>query len=155
MKILITPAEVAVKAFGGEENISVELITETAILAAQKRYILPVLGKPLWAALERGEYSELLSDWVKPALALYVKYSVLPAVAAQTGALGVVRYSGEGFVPADDKSFQRMLRGVRIEADALLDATAEFIESALVFFPEYNSTENIRNNISIIGGVVL
>lgn len=153
--MFITPSEVAVLAFGGEDNVDMDLISQAVILAAQRRYVMPVLGRSLSAALENGEYLDVLPELLKPALAMYIKYCILPSIAAQTGALGIVKYSGLGFDPADDVAFGRLLKRVRMDADSLIDEAIDFIESTAEFFPEYDRTENIRNNISIIGGVVL
>lgn len=155
MKPLITPAEVAQIAFGGENNVDMDYISEAVILTARRRYLIPVVGKNLCDALERGEYPELLTKWIKPALAMYVKYCMLPSLAAQTGVLGIVKYAGVGFDPADDKSVERLQHRIRIEADALIDAATDFIEYAAIFFPEYDGSKNYRHNFSIKGGIVL
>ena len=155
MKTLITPAEVSALCFGGDSNITAGFITDSVIIAAQRKYVFPVLGEGLWAAIEQERYARLVSDYIKPALALYVKYLVLPSISSQTGMLGVVRYGGQNFSGADSQNFVRLLKSVKTEADALLKVCSEHIESSNAAYPEYNPEQNVLNSVAITGGVVI
>ncbi len=130
----MTPPEVARSAFGGENSVRMEIITAAAIASAQQK---------------------LLEGFVKAALAQWVKFLILPAMSAQTGVLGVVQYDGQGFYGAGDKALSRLLRRTRGDARALTDSLVRHIESRPDEYPEYRSVENITNNVSIAGGVVL
>lgn len=150
----MTPSEVALTAFGGENNVLMDAITEAAIASAQQKFLRPVLGG-LYGALENGQYTELLEGFVKAALAQWVKYMVLPALSAQTGALGVIQYSGQGFSGAGDKALARLLHRTRSDARALTDTLIRHIESSPDEYPEYRPKDNAANKVSIAGGVIL
>lgn len=154
-RILMTPAEVAALAFGGEENVACEAVTEASILAAQSRYLRPVVGDALYARLLAGDYPELVDKWLKPPLALFVKSAALPEVSARVAAVGVVRCEGEWFSPADGDAVRLLQRRVRMEAEELLDEAVRHIRSEHVRYPEYDDTANVRCRVSVVGGVVL
>ena len=98
MELLMTPAEVVEAAFGGGDVIDAAIVTESAVLAAQRRYLRPVFGVSFYGALEQGRYGAFLAEYVRPALALFVKYLVLPDAAVRLGRLGIVRFGGEDIV---------------------------------------------------------
>lgn len=153
MKVLMTPEEASLMAFGGK--VAAARITEADIAATQRRYIEPVLGASLWGAIESGKYAPLVEEWIKPALALFLKYMLLPAVSVRVGELGVVRFEGESFAPASADDVARMRRAVREAAGAALDAAVDYVEASAGAFPEYDPRENVRKRISLAGGVVM
>lgn len=73
----MSPAEAAAAAFG-DAGVTVG---ESAVYAAQCKYIEPVLGAEMCAALAEGRHAEMLGEYVKPALAMFVKYAMLPSAA--------------------------------------------------------------------------
>lgn len=154
MKLLMTPAEVAAACFGGDANIAAEYITDTAIAAAQRRYLRPVLGESLCAAVGDGRYGDLCSDYLKPALALYVKKMVLPLLSAQPGILGVVSYSGQGFGAASDKEVAALARAAKTEADIVMRMCVEYLETSSTDYPEYDPRET-ADRIKLKGGIAL
>lgn len=155
MKLLMSPAEVEAAAFGDMGGQNGALVSESAVYAAQCKFIKPVLGPKMSAALEEGSYAEFAEEYVKPALAMFVKYAVLPSVAARAGALGVVNFSGECFDAADNEAVRRLRDAVRSDAEALLAAAVGHIEASSGEYPEYDPRENIKNRVSIGGGIVL
>lgn len=154
MKLFITPAEVAAMAFGGEGRGIEAHMDDAVIASAQRKFLKPVLGE-LYVALEAGRYGALLSDYVKPALAQWVRYLVLPSLSAQAGAAGVVQYGGSGFDAAGDKSLARLLRRTRGNAGTLTLDMVEHIEANGDDYPEYRAQDNVLNRIGISGGLVL
>lgn len=153
MKLLMTPAEVVGMVFG--EGIPPDIIGDSTVMAAQLRYMKPVLGDSFYKALEEGRYTAFVGEWVKPALALFVKYMVLPAVAFHTGELGVVQFGGDHFHAAEAKDIAGLRRVVRSQAETALYAVVLHIESSPDTYPEYDSDENIKRRISVSGGIVM
>lgn len=151
MKLLMSPAEAAAAAFG-DAGVTVG---ESAVYAAQCKYIEPVLGTELCAALSEGRHAELLGEYVKPALAMFVKYAMIPSLAARTGALGVVSFSGVCFDAAESDAVGRLRSAVRSDAEALLDAAVRRIEGSADEYPEYDPRGNVRHRVAIRGGIVL
>ncbi len=155
MKLLITPAEVSALCFGGDQNMTADFIKDSSILTAQRKFIFPVTGQSLWAELERNRYPSLVNGYIKSALALYVKYLILPAIYSQAGMLGVVQYAGQGFGSAGKDEFLKMRGVVKREADSLVRILSEHLESSSGSYPEYDASENILNSFNIGGGVVV
>jgi hypothetical protein len=156
MELLITPAQVAQMAFRAPDFISPESVDEAVILAAQQKYILPVLGESLFDALARGRYPELLADFVAPPLALYVKMLMLPRLAVQAGGAGVVEVSSKNLTRASGAKLRDAVQRLRGDARALMRRAVRHIESAPSgTYPEYDPALNILNRCSTEGGVVL
>jgi len=151
----MTPAEVAAAAFRAPEFIQPDAVGESAILAAQRRHIRPVVGAALYAALCRGDYVSLLEEYIRPPLALYVKLAMLPALAVQTGAAGVVELHSANLARAGEAKMRGAARRLRSDADALMRRAAEHIEASRGLYPEYDPEENVLNRCSVAGGVVL
>ena len=153
MKLLIQPTEIGtLLPVGTLDNIEVP---ETTIITAQSRYIQPVLGSALYDAIEDGRYPDLVESLLKPALALYAYYLAVPAIAMRTGSLGIVRFKSDYYTPADSKSIAQLRHHIRSEADAAIDLLIKHIENNLSAFPEYVRAKNIRQRVSITGGIVL
>lgn len=124
MQLLATPQQVIDLAFAANEKITPVSIKETKIDAAQEKYIRPVLGK-LYDALLDGKYPELLDNYVRPALAYYVRYSVIPDLALKLNDKGAQTYFSEYANTATDKQrsemrqqrkTMRMLCSIRLSA---------------------------------------
>ncbi|MDL2319896.1 hypothetical protein LJC45_02050 [Alistipes sp. OttesenSCG-928-B03] len=154
METLITPAEVAALAFTSAAEGDVSAISESAIAAAQQKFIKPVLNG-LYAALEEGRYPELLVEYVKPALAQYVRYLVLSSVASHVGTAGVIQPRAATFATAPEKSLAALRRRARSDARTLMRRAVEHIETIAADYPEYDPAQNILNRVSIEAGVVL
>lgn len=155
MKTLITAAEVVDLAFGGTSNLCPEEVSEATILAAQRKFLLPVFGATLLEEMLAGDHSDLVEDYVKPALALYVKRLLLPALAARVGTAGVVRYVGDGIAEVDAPTFRRLLRRTKADADTIVDAIVDYVELNAENFPSYSPSGNIRYSVNIDSGIVL
>ncbi len=156
MELLITPAQVAATAFRAPDFISEEAVPEATILVAQQKFIRPVLGDALFDALCRGTHPELLSGYITPPLALYVKMLMLPRMAVQTGGAGIVEANPKHHARASDVKLHAAIRRLRADALALMRRAVLHIESATPgTYPGYDPTRNILNRCSTDGGVVL
>lgn len=126
MKLLITPSEVAAIAFDHTEAFRPESVTEAAILTAQRKFIKPVLGS-LYAELLDGKHADLLSEYIKTPLALYVKWVILPLLSVQSGNTGVVQVRSGNFLPADTRTLARIRRRIKTDANTLVRCAVEHI----------------------------
>ncbi len=70
---LITPQRVIDLAYSNADYTPSSMIAEADILTAERKYLIPVIGETLFDSLLRGDYLELMEDYVEPALALYVR----------------------------------------------------------------------------------
>ncbi len=159
MKSIVTPEEVPTLVFGTSTTLRPEDVPLHTILAAERKYLRPALGEALCDALTSEEPASHLvafaDDYLKLPTALYVASILLPTIATQVGAAGVVRISGESFRSVDERTILRLVRRMRSDADALLDSATDHLATHPDLFPEYKPSNNIRERISFKGGVVL
>ena len=85
MENLISPEEVALQAFAPLDRVTPADVNPLTIAVAQERFIVPVLGAAMVEALAAGNYAELLDESVAPALALYTRVLMIPALALRIG----------------------------------------------------------------------
>lgn len=154
MKLLITPAQVAETAFRTPDFINPDAVPETTILAAQHKFIRPVLG-PLCDRMCDGAYADFLKEYIVPPLALYVKMLMLPSLSVQAGAGGVVEAVPANAVKVGDARLRSAVRRLRSDASALMRRAVEHIEAAPAAFPEYDAHQNILKRCSLDGQIVL
>ncbi len=149
---LMTSAEVAALAFPGSLDPDGGFVAEASIIAAQQKFIKPVLNK-LYDAL--GNYPELVEQYVKPALAQWVRYMVLPSIAAQVGSTGIIAPRGQNFESVAPMSVSALRRRAKADARALTLRMVEHIEANAVQYPEYDHARNVLTRTSTAGNVVL
>ena len=155
MNLLITPAQVAEMAFRAPDFVRPESVSEGTILAAQQKYVRPVLGDALYEALCGGAYPAFSEDFVRPPLALYVKMLMLPSLAVQAGGAGVAEVNSRNLIRAGNAKLGALRRRLRGDALALMRRAVEHIEAAPGDYPEYDPQCNVLNRCSTDGGLVL
>lgn len=127
IQTLITPAEVYDIAYSSVAQYTpVEVITEVDILTAEQRYLVPVIGERLYAAISSGEYTSLVSDYIAPTLSLYVR-EVVNAPSA----------------PASKDGMRR--------ARAMMIYLSDYLDDNQDSYPEYVESENILKRCRIYG----
>ncbi len=155
MELLITPAQVAAAAFRAPDLMTPEAIPEATILAAQQKYVRPVLGDAMCQALARGGYADFSRDYLQPALALYVKVLMLPSLAVQSGPAGVVEVHSVNLARAGEGKIRAAVRRLRGDARALMLRAVERIEASPDDFPEYDASRDVVRRCATAGGVIL
>lgn len=154
MKRIITAAEVIKWAFASSPEIREQDICATTILLAEEKFIKPVVGG-LWPRMVEGGTVALLNEYIKPALAQYVKLLLLSQLAASVGSLGVVQYKSGTFSPANEKQLKLLRSQARSNANSLMRRAVEHIENNMELYPEYEPAQNILNRRSIVSEIVL
>lgn len=76
-------------AFSDGGYIPAEAIAEIDITMATERWVAPVVGQALLEKVAEGEYAELKSDYIAPAVAFYTRYLVQPRLNAATNQMGL------------------------------------------------------------------
>jgi hypothetical protein len=162
MKTIITSARVAQLAFRAPDLLPEDSIPPSTIVAAEERFLRPVLGAALCDALAEGAYPKLLDDYIAPALALYVKALMLPTLAVQSGAAGTVEIKSGSLASAPEAKLRAAVRRLRGDALALVRRAVEHIESSRAAtggdpgaFPEYDPSGNVLHRCSLDGGIAL
>lgn len=159
MKTLVSPAEVLAIAFGTTHTLRESDVPEHTIRAAERKFLRSVLGEEFFdevvGANPSHEVESFAANYLKTPLALYVASLLLPTIASQVGAAGVVRVAGESFRAVDERTLHRLVRRLRSDAGALLDGATDYLSSHPDIFPLYQAENNIRKRISLKGGVVI
>lgn len=153
-KLMITADEVVALAFGGDAHLDRAKISDATILAAQTKFVRPVLGG-VCDKLTSAPYANFIKEWVKLPLALYVKWLLLPELLVEIGASGVVVRSCEDYVGASPEELRLLMQRLRSEADALMDRAVEELDKNPTLYKEYDPHDNVRNRTRIIGGVII
>ena len=154
MKNIISPAEAVNLAWGTGEYLSPQAVAEADIAAAEQRYIIPVIGRPLAQALADGLYPELRNDYAAPALAMFVRVMLQPTMDVRTGQTGSVVQSGACADPASSEARAASLRALRRRAGVLLRRLSERLDADPASYPEYDPEQNILKHCSTDGGIV-
>lgn len=155
MENLISPEEVALQAFAPLDRVTPADVNPLTIAVAQERFIVPVLGAAMVEALAAGNYAELLDESVAPALALYTRVLMIPALALRIGSVGVSRSANQYLDAATENELRSLRRTALAQAATLLQKAVTTIESAPERYPEYDSRQNIWHCCRTDGGVVL
>lgn len=150
----MTPAEVAASAFPGSLDPEGSFIPLSSIVAAQQKFLKPALNG-LYDRIAQGAYGELSEEYVKPALAYYVRYLLLPTISVQVGTTGVIQPKSQTFGSASDKAVAAIRRRTRSDATALMQRLIEHIEALPADYPEYDPAQNVLNRVSTDAGVIL
>lgn len=154
MRTLIAPQQVVELAFSANNPISPASIKEAKIIAAQEKYLRPVLGK-LYDALLDGKYSELLDEYIRPALAHYVRYAIIPDLSLRLGDKGVLNPFSDHANAATDKQRAELRQQDKEDANILIDNAVRYISEHRDRFPEYEPRENVRKKAICNGGIIL
>lgn len=165
--LFITAQQVIDLSFSERPNFKGDKIRDAKILAAQEEWIRPVLGKTFYKQVQ-SEISEnditpdnvpLLADYIRPCLAFYVKYLILPDLENPLTNKGSQELFGQHSKPIskEDKAIKR--KTAKQTADSLAGVLQRFIEDNIEVdptkYPLYKVTENIKNRVSIRSGVIL
>lgn len=156
MQRLITPERVIELAFPRGEWLPSEHIPSLLILHAEERYLRPIVGKTLYAALLEGDYTAFAEEYIHPLLACAVRYLLLPELRVSVGATGVAEPSAEGWESASEEAYTALRRALRGQLCTLRHRLSEALEEQYHqgLMPEYLPDKNILNRCSIHGGVV-
>ena len=155
MQNLISSEMVAEQAFAPLDHVTPDDVNQMTIAVAQERFIVPVLGAAMVEAMIGGAYPELATEWVAPALALYTRVLMLPALALRVGAAGVSRSANQYLDAATENELRMLRRTALAQAATLLQKAVAAIELAPERYPEYDSRQNIWYRCRTDGGVVL
>lgn len=152
--LLITPNEVVELAFTPYDQIDPAVLTDTRIEAAQLKFLRSPLKK-MYAALVAGLYPEFCTEFIKPALAYFVKYHIFRHLSVRIGNDGIIRLHMPDAVPADSPEIDRLRQESRETANILLNKAFHHLRNNATDFPEFDTQENHCRWPRINSGIVL
>lgn len=142
---------------GIDKNVDVGLL-ESSIYTAQLANILPVLQNALYNKLVSlastktmsGVYFEIY-EILRPALAQWAYYQVLPELHLKTSNKGVVTLSDDNVTSADMEALKYKRSGIRDTAELLTAQLEKFLTDNKDRIPEYEDTTT--GNTSYFSGI--
>lgn len=154
MKTLITPLQVLRLAFGEGEYLPPESVTEADIAAAERRYLVPVIGLTLYEKLLGGACADFRTGYLEAPAALFTRAVLQPRLDVRTGQCGTVAPKSAAYQPAGPQALRELQRSLRRQARTLLRRAAGHLETHAAEFPEYDPHENILNRCTTDGNFV-
>jgi hypothetical protein len=149
--MLITAKEVIEISFTGEENIKENRIPDSVIESAQEKYLRPVLTG-LHDHLTKPAYTQFVNDYIKPPLAFFVRYLVLPSMSIQLSNMGAFLPETDFSKTATDRQRDTLRQSALSIAEPLLEKAVRYIEENRSGFPEYVKKSRTVNKVK--GGIV-
>lgn len=130
IKLLMSPTEVVDYGFATGEYVAEGAITQNHILAAQQRYMSPVLGEKLTQAVASGTYESLREEFIAPTL----------------GTLARIEANLAAYPPTTVE---------RQRAKLFLRTLSDYLNANAELFAEYDPHENVLNRCELVGGFLL
>lgn len=151
MRNLITAQEVIDLAFAENSNMMADSIPDTAIRIAEIKYIRPAFG--VMYPLLADKYADFTNDYVKPALAYFVKCEIVSSIAIDMSNSGVAIANPQYQSAATDKQRQRLYDSEMSKAKTLLDFALEYIATHSESFPDFSGEAPKKHHR--LGGLLL
>jgi hypothetical protein len=164
---LITAAEVVDIAMTNA-NMDTSIIDDNIILIAEITHLKQYLGDYFWGELRKRKQNDalgsteetLLGNYIKPCLALYVKYEVLNDMQYNTSSSGITINTDEWSEVADNSEIGRLREDTFRKAEILKNDMMDWLDDSnnAGIFVNYEHSENNRHsngdNVTRIGGIL-
>lgn len=171
MDLLITAKKVTDIAIGDSEVFMYAQIKDALILAAEYRYLRPILTDALYDRIKQEvkdeniseEVQELITNYIEPALAYYVKKEAIPDLMLKITNLGGQKPNTENSQPISKDERDKLRETALNIANAYMDEFTRYMnqtkpegiaEELRTKYPEYEKFRNVKNRISKTGGIV-
>ena len=155
---IITATEVVALAFP-DKNFLPGKILSSHITVAQEGFLRPAMGDDFYLHLINDSHSDtetdLVNNYLKPALAMYVRYIILPDVIAHMSNTGLQVVQPLGTIAASDRQAGTLRDQAKENAAILMDYAIRFIEKNPTSFPLYSFCETVQATTRILGGVIM
>ena len=153
MADLITSTEIVLTAFDGR-TIDTAKIPAGMINAIQVKHIRPVLGKDFYNAViaDTVTYATLIT-YIKPAIAYFIKFYILPNIFREITNTGVNQIPGQNRNPGTLDDLGSARQAALDNANLFIDVLVQFIKDNLINYPLYYSPR--ANDIKFAGGMII
>lgn len=154
MNTLISPTQVVQLAFPPDACLPPEAVTEADIAAATQRYLIPVIGTPLFERLMAQDDRSFIDHYLAAPLALFTRLMIQPRLDIRTGRSGTTAPKHDGTTPAAEDARREQYRSLRTEARTLLQRAVDRLDLYPKDFPEYDPEKNVLKRCSLDGKLV-
>ncbi len=128
IKTLIQPCEVIELAFNLEDNCIAEHISLANILSTETKFIEPVF-LDLYIQMLDGQHEEFNKYYIKPALALYIKATILPFAGIIQGPLGISYAATHKGLDLDEERINQLCKLILSDAKTLTERAISYIKA--------------------------
>ncbi len=135
MEILITPAQV-LNLFPSTQKLREDMVSESIILLAQVKFLLPVFGRELIDEISKSSYKNYRQRYIEPAISILVRYLIMEQLVADVGVMGVQQYYNELTEVASLETVNHLGATLRSHASTLLN-------EAVVALDEYETLKEL------------
>ncbi|MBQ6612222.1 MAG: hypothetical protein IIX19_00695 [Alistipes sp.] len=147
MNRIFKPSDIVSYAFSSEELVHKGVITMCDIVEVGERYLRPILGDNLIEAIATGQYPELKTNYILPAVAAWCRYVVEPLIASRCSLC-------DDLSSADNERLAMIMPHLRNKASALTRRLSRYLDAHGDMFSEYNPKSNPLNRCSIYGSII-
>ncbi len=154
IKTMMTPAEVIATAFADTDWPAGDTIDGALIHLVTEERIVPVIGRDLCIRLIEGDYEELMTDYVAPALAYGVRLRALALSNVRCSRFGTLAPRPEGWTAADREAVEAVRAEVRRRASGFLRQLSEHLAAHGDEYPEYDAEQDVLNRCRIYGDLI-
>jgi hypothetical protein len=151
--MLVTKEYIITEAFS--RKISESRLQDSIVTACEIKYLKPILGVDFYNAvvLTPASYTALLV-YVKPMIAWYVKYMLLPELKTEISDLGVNRISVQSAQNADEESYGQARAQALIVAEAHREQLIDHLNDNTSTYPLFYSGNTPDNKTEIVAGII-
>lgn len=151
--MLVSKDYIVVEAFS--RRVSESRISDGIINACEIKYLRAVLGTDFYDAVVAtpSQYTTLLV-FIKPMLAWYVRYMLLPELRAEISDLGINTVNIQSASAVDTDTYAQLRDQSLVVAEVKRKLLIEYLEDNLSLYPLYSSGETPDNQTEIVGGVL-
>ena len=154
MANIMTPAEVISAAF--DRAVEENKVPANVIAAAQVKHVKPILGEDFYEAVvaDLSTYAALATI-IKPMLAYFVKFWVLPKIHVETGSVGMAIIQGQNRQPATKNDAETLREDALQMARMHGEILRRYLEVNQSSYPLYFRGTNPQEQVTIAGGIVI
>jgi hypothetical protein len=123
---MITAAEVQDLAF--DRKIETAKITDSIIEAANFSYIRPILTENFYdyVVANVADYQALVDDYIKPCLAYYIKYLIMPDIVTEVSERGAFILESENATPSTN--IKQLMTNTLSIANVLAEKLTDYVK---------------------------
>ena len=153
MADICTKAEVITMAF--TRPITEARIKDGIINAVQQKYIMPILGEDFYddVILTPASYTTLLA-YLKPIVAHYVRYMMLPELLVEDSNTGLNKIPGNNRTAGTTEDLGSKRQNALDIAQIYTTALTKYLDDNSSTYPLYYEGQNPDNMVNISGGII-
>lgn len=131
-------------------------IPDGFIHAIEVKYILPILGEDFYDALvlTPGSYTALIA-LLKPVVAHYVRFELLPSIFVEISNTGLNKVPGNNRSAGTTEDLGSMRQSTLDIAGMYVTSTTKYLDDNYTAYPLYYRGTNPENRVEIMGGIIM